>query len=725
VADLDTLYRLLPTLHRVRDAELGDPLRALLQVIEEQRQVVEDDLWDLYDSWFIETCPDWVIPYIGDLVGHRPARPIAPGERGHRRRSGYDRAAVGNLVRRRRAKGTPAALEGAARDAGGWPAVASESYPLLVVAQSVNHLRTERRGTVDVRDPVALERLDGPFDRGPWTAAAPQIDGRRSRSRWGLTSVALFAWRLRAQPLTVVPAFSLDRAGHRYMFSVLGNDTRLFSPAREAGFDASALDESEVPHPIGLRAFEARLPSFYGAGRSLRIFLGPDRTPVPVHAIVAADLSSWRYRPKPGHVAVDPVRGRIAFPARGGPQEGVWVTFHHGTVDDLGGGEYLRGVAQVGERARYAVGRGEPYSRLAEAVEAWQDEREQDPDKRDALIEITDGEDYTEPLEVRLRTGDRLEIRAAEGRRPVLRLLDYYSNRPDYLRVVGEADRRSASGPCPEPPAQILLDGLLMTGRGIEVTGEVGRVTVRHCTLVPGWSIDEQCRPQYEEEPSIELRSPEARLHVERSIVGTIVVDVPAREHDPSQVTVSDSVVDAANRGANAICAPSDRHAHADLEIRRSTVLGGVLAHRVTFAEDSIFADGVHVVRRQEGCIRYCYVPPGCRTPRRYRCQPELAMAAARAEARAAGVTDTDRIERLAQAAERRVRPQFDSDRYGTPAYCRLARTCAPEISQGAHDEAEMGVYHDLFQPQREDNVRAALDDFVPAGMAGGTYFAT
>ena len=64
----DRLYDLLSVVHRRRDAERGYPLRALLQVIGEQVAVVEDDIDRLYDNWYIETCEDWVVPYIADLI---------------------------------------------------------------------------------------------------------------------------------------------------------------------------------------------------------------------------------------------------------------------------------------------------------------------------------------------------------------------------------------------------------------------------------------------------------------------------------------------------------------------------------------------------------------------------------------------------------------------------------------------------------------------------------
>ena len=66
----DRLYALLPAIHRIRDAEQGYPLRELLAVIAEQVAAMEN-LAQLYDDQFIETCAPWVAPYIGDLIGYR------------------------------------------------------------------------------------------------------------------------------------------------------------------------------------------------------------------------------------------------------------------------------------------------------------------------------------------------------------------------------------------------------------------------------------------------------------------------------------------------------------------------------------------------------------------------------------------------------------------------------------------------------------------------------
>jgi hypothetical protein len=113
-ADVRGLYELLPAAYRTRDAALGDPLRALLGVIETEFRTLQDDIDRLYDNWFVETCDEWVVPYIGDLLGVRPLLPIGDGVF-------TQRASVANTIGYRRRKGTAAMLEQLARDVTGWP----------------------------------------------------------------------------------------------------------------------------------------------------------------------------------------------------------------------------------------------------------------------------------------------------------------------------------------------------------------------------------------------------------------------------------------------------------------------------------------------------------------------------------------------------------------------------------------------------------------------------
>ena len=72
-----------------------------------------------------------------------------------------------------------------------------------------------------------------------------------------------------------------------------------------------------------------------------------------------------------------------------------------------------------------------------------------------------------------------------------------------------------------------------------------------------------------------------------------------------------------------------------------------------------------------------------------------------------------------------RVEPDFNSTRFGSPRYGQLADTCDDAITGGADDESEMGVFHDLYQPQRAANLRARLAEFAPASEHLGVFFVT
>src|SRR6476659_9797878 len=142
--DPDQLYKLLPSVHRVRDTEEGEPLRELLALVTRQVGILEEDLEQLYDNQFIETCAPWVLPYIGDLIGYRSLHPIGPDQL-------TPRAEVANTIGYRRRKGTAAVLEQLARDVTGWNARAVEYFQLLGWTQYMNHIRPRSFYAPDMR----------------------------------------------------------------------------------------------------------------------------------------------------------------------------------------------------------------------------------------------------------------------------------------------------------------------------------------------------------------------------------------------------------------------------------------------------------------------------------------------------------------------------------------------------------------------------------------------
>jgi hypothetical protein len=149
------LYARIPENYRVYDQEQGLPLLALVQVIAEQVANLRQNLDDLWDDFFIETCQDWVVPYIGALVGTNPlANPVGRS----------NRLEVRDTVLWRRSKGTVAMLGALASEISGWSANITEFFRSLGWSQNMNQLRLERPLTVDVRDPYLLSLLGSAND---------------------------------------------------------------------------------------------------------------------------------------------------------------------------------------------------------------------------------------------------------------------------------------------------------------------------------------------------------------------------------------------------------------------------------------------------------------------------------------------------------------------------------------------------------------------------------
>lgn len=725
----DRLYNLLPAVHRMRDADRGYPLRALLQVISEQVNLVEADIAQLYENWFIETCQEWVVPYIGALVGYTPVLntgdPVAVQNARalDRERILIPRSEVANTVRSRRRKGTLALLEQLAASVGGWPARAVEFYRLLSFTQNISYLQLSRGQTIDIRDGDALEDLSGPFEEVAHTADIRSINAAHFPERFNLPSVGIFAWRLRNYSATQVPAYCMEEENPSFfLFNPLGCDTPLYN--RPRANPATPPGKLDLPTPItrrDLQAFETNetaekvssgIPIYYGENLSFSIWTGTPRQLVPPKSLVVADLKDWTYRPLPDTVAVDPQLGRIAFPPTHAKRQKVWVSYHYAFSADIGGGEYRRTLLQPPSYNLYLVGKDKDVNTIGAALAQWQKDAPQN-----AVIEITDSSIYVEPVNITLKPGQNLQLRAANAARPIIRLLKWETSLPDALSVTGESDSNHG-----HPSSWFTLDGIIVTGRGIEVQGEVAGIVIRHSTLVPGWGIDCGCEPNHPSEPSLELDDAPNCVRIEHSIIGAIRVNRDEVKEDPCRIYISDSIVDAIRPASVAIGAPEKLCAFATLQIRRCTIFGQVQAQAIELAENSIFMGLVRACRRQQGCMRFCYAPPGSRTPQRYECQPDMVQSAVVAQAKKDHLPAAEK-ESLLLSEQLRVEPQFNSVRYGASAYCQLSDHCAAEITGGADDQSEMGVFHDLYQPQRTANLRLRLDEYTPAGMGAGIIF--
>lgn len=809
----DGLYDLLPLVVRALDVGQGHPLRDLLRVIGEQVAVVETGIERLGDEPFIETCSDWAVPYIGELVGWTPLADAGtaalgtPGRDLLRSAVLVPRRDVADTVRHRRRKGTLALLEELAADVAGWPSHAVELGRLLAQAQHAAYVRADRGRTVDVRAMEELERLGGAFD-----GHAHVVDVRRGGHN--VSGAALFVWRLNPYVMVKAPAAQAEHIDgpHVFTFDPLYHDVPLFT-APGAG----------PPRPLTRRMLDDQpgtgaSPEFYGPGRGLTITAHdwPKRgttTQLAADQVRPADLGDWRrYRAEAGTVAVDPERGRMLFRPGQAPSS-VNVTYHYGSPADLGGGAYDRPMPQlpaaavvrfdarqlldpatillaVRDRgdAPYAVIRGHwppdglaallefddtrpPSDELVTDLVTALNETVADPAFHEAvqdgvepplgdalllanrtlveelfpgivtpalftavaatgpvladqlakwraaaprhgLIELTSTDIYDAGVGVDLVDGQELVIRAANGVRPIVWLPDRRPDRADSLTATLE------------PGCRLVLDGLTITGRAVRLTGvpapagaerpcATTRITLRHCTIVPG-RVPPPERDLDSPPPALELADLDgAVVDVRQCVLGAVSVSGEAAE--PVVLRVSDSIVDAIRPGYEAIGHPGEGVPPVVLSLARVTVRGTVLVHAVELVENAILLGELAVARRRGGCVRFSWVEPGSCTPRRYHCQPDLAVAAL-------GPTPS----RAVVAAEvARVRPRFTTTRYGGSGYFQLARDVAPEIWRGADDSSEMGAYHDLFQPQREANLLVRLAEYTPAGMTSGLVIVT
>jgi hypothetical protein len=713
----EKLYALLPALHRIRDDAEGQPLKALLTLVAKQGAVVEDDIERLLDNWFIETCDEWVVPYIGDLLGVRGLHALPATT------AFSQRARVANTLGYRSRKGTATMLEQLAHDSTGWPARAVEFFQILGWNQNQNHIRADAVRTPDLRRTNELELLNTAFDLATHT-----VDVRRialDRGRHNLPNIGLFLWRL--QSYFVPGGTARPAAAGFYTFNPVANQSRpLFNRPRTETEITHLAEESNVPGPLRRRPLydelEARRADLLAGGTPRGTWFGAQSPvvlifqqkipggafdPVPAENIRICHLGAGATRPDPidaaGNailVGVDPVLGHLAWADTLPLPVSLKVGYAYGFSGDLGGGPYNRrdsvdDVLGLAAEPGWKVGVAhEPiaatvpvHPTLADAIVDWHAQ----PAGTIGMIAIMDSHTYVGNLSIKVPEGSQLLIVAADGQ------LDPVEVRP---HLLGNVTVKGTAPVASDSPGTLALDGLLIEGSLTidKALGHLGLLRLAHSTLVPA-------------KGGLTVIGKDTRLTIRliRSICGPITLPATAPLH------LEDCIIDDLGAGLAIDAAASA------VDVQNSTVFGRTEARRLD-AGNSIFTGRVNAARQQEGCVRFCFVPAKSATGRRYRCQPELALANAESAAKDAGEV----FDAAEQAAVRaRVVPVFTSEDYGHPAYAQLANTCPAELRTGAEDGAEMGAFRFLQQPKREANLRASLDEYLRFGLEAGLIFST
>lgn len=744
----DRLYDLLPALYRARDAEHDGALRALLAIIDDEFTAIEQDIDELYDNWFIETCEPWVVPYIGDLLGVTPIQPI--GETTVNLR-GY----VANTLGYRRRKGTVAVLEQLARDVTGWPARGVEFFQRLATTQSMNHIRPRSLATIELKDSAGLAHVHGPFETATHTADMRSI--ALGRGRYNIPNVGLFLWRLQSYPLARADARPVtEPSDGRYRVSPMGLDMPLFNTPKAEARLSDLAAEVNVPGKLRRRALFDELAArraalalgetpatlFFGAQPVLRIHLNGDPQPLAPEEITICNLedpalplpTGWRRPPaliggQAIKAGIDPALGRIALPAGAPAPSSVQVSYAYGFSADLGGGPYNRthtGAAMIGgetnEPVTFQIGvtkdadtpavpSGDQtiVATLAEAVGAWNAL----PAGETGLIVIMDSRTYqesltgapdpsdpTKPARIDIKEGSTLHVVAGEWplhkdavlpgvfhrRLGEVRLDTHRPHLRGAISVKGTAGAGAT-------PGRLVLGGLLIEGAVTVLNGRLGGLTLSHSTVAPG----------------------PGRIEINGSAAGgdnsDLVLELVRAISGPIKLTgtvprliVRESILDGA--GDPAVDAPGSHAVLNDV-----TALDPVSVRGVE-ASDCLFRDPLVAERRQIGCVRFSHIPEGSRVPRQYRCQPSLKLR---------DVDDAAEQARIRAA----LAPAFTSATHGDPGYGQLSPSTAREITSGAEDGAEMGAFRHLRQPQRVGNLATVLDEYLRVGLEAGHIFVT
>jgi hypothetical protein len=700
----DRLYALLPAVYRLRDADQGEPLRALIAAFAQQFAALEENVEQLYDDQFIETCADWVAPYIGDLIGYRPLHGVAPSV-------ASPRAEVANTIAYRRRKGTALMLEQLAHDVTDWPAHAVEFFELLTTTQYMKHIRLQAPATANLRDLKAAFHEGGAFGS---FAHTPEM--RRPESgtgRYNIPNIGIFLWRLVSLRLSALPlvADPGDASGRKFRVNPLGADLRLFRHPQTEDDISHLTDPINVPEPLSVQlmalaakaaqastvpAPDAVLDDDYGDGESL-VLLHPGNppTPVSVEKIRVCDLRdildgggnviAWNHEAAvpAGTIGFDPERGRVLL---GAPADGpLLATFHYGSVREFAGGEYQRTPQGDDLANQQAVANSGPLQPALDTIAGG------------GRLLIGDSRTYVQTPVFKVND---VTVAGAPGL-----LVVAAARNPARPLIAAGGDISLSIG----ARGTLVIDGLVFSGGALHLAAaaddEPRELVLRDCTLVPGLRLKPDGSAVSPGAPSLVIQHPFAKVTLERCITGPILIDTEAT------ITLTDCIVDAGAPASVAYAANVAGGPGGTLSASQCTFVGKAHAKLIELASNCIFFAAlgpkpgetfiapIIAERRQEGCMRFCFVPSGSITPRRFHCIP-----------------DADHPDAV---------PHFTSLRYDDPAYGQLRAVTDLSIRTGADDGGEMGVLHDLFQPQRETNLRVRLDEYLRFGLHAGFFYAS
>lgn len=714
----DRIYPLIPAIYRQRDAALGGPLKALSKVLEIEYQSLQENIEALYDQWFIETCSQWAVPYIGGLLGVAGIdTPVANVP--------TQRTRVANTLGYRSRRGTSAILANVCADASGWPALPVEYFQRIITSVNVGAIELARSGagadnlrhaTINIGDPRALAYLSGPFSRTTRTVSVGAINqpvlhvAGSTPEYYNLPNLGLFFWRIPALPIVAAAPGKSDTSDtSRWTFHPLGIETPLLQAPVDRTSPWLAPGPANMPMAITRlmlagwldmwrQQARAKPPGSSTAGPPLGFTITVDGKPVlpaaisvsPPCAAVAADPLDVVPRVA---AVVDPERGWFELSGEGvTPSSVVTVDWAWGQPGWIGGGGYDRDASMIPADHATIVflvssaqpSNGDQSSEKTPAIYGSLDavyaaflaqvaEKLASLEQFDVLIRILDSGTYPS-WHIDLPDQARLAIQALDGQRPT---------------ILAVADAEGVSlGFSSHGRARVVLSGLLLVGC-LDVSGDLD-LQLLDMTVAPVVNAKHDV-PAIRWELAPLSTSNEPTMELLRCIVGPLVLGRHVR------VTIAETIVD--GRGGRAISGP-DRRLGAPLRLRAVSVLGDVDALALDQAQDVIVTGQVRAHR--------------------------LARAVLKAALFALALVNA--ADPLDDPAPVWSRPSslppfpFTSTRYGDPGYCQLRLDAGAKVLRGGTGGAELGAYSSLASGQRLANLEPLLTEYTPFGLEVGVF---
>jgi hypothetical protein len=521
----ERLWQLLPAVYRTADTDSlssPGPLRELVNRIGVQMAVVRRSIDRLWADQSIETSDDWVIPYIGDLLGTNLVNQLDP--RGQR-------LDVANTIHYRRRKGSVEVLEELALDVTGWPAhvvegfrrlartrhgldpaVGPAAYPQssaadvaqLLAAENLTGLLTGGMagGFADLRSTHGAVLADSAFDESCHTADV--WVGLGALGHFGIPKLLVYLWRLVSFGVVAGTPVVVTGCTDQYVFDPTGREIPLFLPQPATPDDFSAnwapAREWQVPGPL-THSLEAAI-----ADKGT-----PPSPPYP-------DTVSARYALNGAELdTIWPELGR--FITTNPPSDPFTVSYNYGFSSMLGAGPYDRD--QLGNRpAPPLLGSGMLAPETVVTGGGGLDTAFTGAGTT-GTVTIGDSLTYQDAGTAAQPVGSLL-VRAGPSMRPVLR------------PAPGAAPWVFTGG----SNGQLVFDGLTISGCDIVLRGSFDLVRITACTLDPGTAAEGSpplakavdgatlapCRIFVEADPAADPAAPGAitELQVDYSIIGPI-----------------------------------------------------------------------------------------------------------------------------------------------------------------------------------------------------------